>query len=184
MGERHALERERPRAPAKLYDTKRTMSKFVLFAAVALLAGAVVSNAQMRGTPDTNPYDGSAATFGTSRPPMRKKQKPPTSRTVKGIVTDDSGKPLSGAMVTLTNKKTKDHEEFFTKKDGHYRFEDLSFTIDYQVQAAYHGRDSKAKPISQYDHTPFVVRMLDVPSAATSKNSKKKTTSTTADAKK
>ncbi|MGH9610880.1 MAG: carboxypeptidase-like regulatory domain-containing protein, partial [Bryobacteraceae bacterium] len=155
------------------------MSKFVLFAAVALLAGAVVSSAQMRGTPDTNPYDGSAATFGTSRPPMRKKQKPPTSRTVKGIVSDDSGKPMSGAMVTLTNKKTKDHQEFFTKKDGHYRFEDLSFTIDYQVQAAYHGRDSKTKPISQYDHTPSVVRMLDIPSAAAA-TSKKKTATTTA----
>lgn len=159
------------------------MSKFVLSAAVAILAGSVVSSAQFRGTPDTNPYDGSAATFGTSRPPIRKKEKPPTSRTLKGIVTDDSGKPLSGAMVTLTNKKTKEHVAFFTKKDGHYHFDDLSFTIDYQVQAAYHGRHSKTKPISQYDHTATMVRMLDIPSAAASAKEKKKTTAT-AEAKK
>lgn len=157
------------------------MSKFVLSAAVAILAGAAVASAQ-RGLPDTNPYHGKSATFGTTRPPFPKKEKAPTSRKVKGIVTDDSGKPLSGAMVTLTNKKTKEHVEFFTKKDGRYHFEDLSFTIDYQVQAAYQGRHSKAKPISQYDHTASMVRMLDIPSGAAS--AKEKKTTATADAKK
>lgn len=182
MSERHAARANARKRPPKLYDTKRTMSKFVLSAAVAILAGAAVASAQ-RGLPDTNPYDGTSATFGNYRPLIQKKQKPPTSRTVKGIVTDDSGKPISGAMVTLTNKKTKEHEQFFTKKDGHYRFEDLSFTIDYQVEAAYHGRHSKAKPISQYDHTASMVRMLDIPSAAASAK-EKKTTTAEAEAKK
>ncbi|MGH9582712.1 MAG: carboxypeptidase-like regulatory domain-containing protein [Bryobacteraceae bacterium] len=139
------------------------MSKFVLLAAAAFLAGAVVSSAQ--NTPDVNPDHGSSATFGNDRPLIQKKGKAPTSRTVTGIVTDESGKPLAGALVTLTNGSTKEHREFFTKRGGQYRFEDLSFTIDYKVQASYKGRRSRVKPMSQYDRTPNIVRMLAIPSA-------------------
>lgn len=156
------------------------MRKVVFFAAAALIAGAAVLSAQ--GTPDTNPYHGSSATFGNYRPLIGKKQKPPTSKTVKGLVTDDSGKPLSGAMVTLTNKKTKEHQEFFTKQDGHYQFEGLSFNADYQVQANYKGRHSPVRPISQYDRAPYPVRMLDIPSATA--DSKTKSSAATAEAKK
>lgn len=159
------------------------MSRVVFFVAAALCAGAVVASAQ--ALPDTNPYDGSSATFGNYRPLMNHKEKPPTSKTLKGIVTGDSGKPLSGALVTLTDKSTKEHQQFFTKKDGHYQFEGLSFNKDYQVQASYKGRQSGKKNVSQYDHTASQVRMLDIPStAAASKAKPGEKTTVAADAKK
>lgn len=140
------------------------MSRFVLFAAAALLAGVAVLNAQ--NTPDLNPAHGPSAEIDNKRPLIQKKGKAPTSRTVTGMVTDDSGKPVSGAMVTLTNVSTKEHQEFFTKNDGRYRFEDLSFTIDYKVQASYKGRQSPERKMSQYDRTPNIVRMLEIPAPA------------------
>jgi hypothetical protein len=140
------------------------MCKFVLFAAAVVLAGAAVSSAQNQNPPDDNPAHGPSAEIDNKRPMIQKKGKAPTSRTVTGIVSDDSGKPLAGALVTLTNANTKEHQEFFTKNDGRYRFEDLSFTIDYKVQASYKGRQSPTKAMSQYDRTPEIVRMLEVPS--------------------
>src|SRR6476620_8150156 len=61
------------------------------------------------------------------RPLIQKKGKAPTSRTVSGQVVDDSGTPLENALVTLTDDKTKEKRTFFTKKNGRYDFEDLSF---------------------------------------------------------
>jgi hypothetical protein len=140
------------------------MRKFLLFALAGMIAGASALIAQ--NTPDLNPGHGPTAEIDNKRPLIQKKAKAPTSRTLTGIVTDDSGKPIKGALVTLTNLSTKEHTEFFTKADGRYRFEDLSFAKDYQVQASYQGRQSVAKKMSQYDHTPNVMRVLDIPDAA------------------
>jgi hypothetical protein len=96
------------------------------------------------------------------RPLIQKKDKAPTSRTVSGIVTDDSGQPLQGALVTVTESKTKEKREFFTKKDGRYTFDDLAFTEDYQVQAKWKRLISEPRKVSQYDHTAKVVRLLQV----------------------
>lgn len=78
---------------------------------------------------------------------------------------DDSGTPLAGALVTITNTKTHEKENFFTKKDGHYSFEDLSFAIDYEVQAKFKDLSSDTRKLSQYDHSPRLVRILQIGSA-------------------
>lgn len=105
-----------------------------------------------------------------------KKEKAPTSRTVSGLVTDDTGTPLDGALVTVTDVKTNEKRKFFTKKDGRYSLADLAFTEDYEVQATWKKLASEPRKISQYDHNPKVVRLLQVgtpegysasPSAAT-----------------
>ena len=69
-------------------------------------------------------------------------------------MTDDTGQPLEGALVTLTDTKTKEKTTFFTKKDGRYHFEDLSFRIDYSVQARFKDKASEPRKLSQYDHSP------------------------------
>ena len=96
------------------------------------------------------------------RPIKGKKEKAPTSRVVSGQVVDDSGTPLENALVTLTNSKTNEKETFFTKKDGRYNFEDLSFTIDYKLQARWKTLVSDARNLSQYDPAPKIVRILQV----------------------
>jgi hypothetical protein len=96
------------------------------------------------------------------RPLIQKKDKAPTSRTVSGTVTDDTGKPLEGALVTLKEVKTNERKTFFTKKDGRYIFEDLAFTEDYEVTAKWKTLVSEARKLSQYDHSAKVVRLLQV----------------------
>lgn len=97
--------------------------------------------------------------------PKYKKDKPATSRSLKGKVVDESGQPLAGALVTLTDTKSNDKKTFITKEDGRYNFDDLSFTVDYQVQARYKDVISESRKLSQYDHTANMVRILDVHTA-------------------
>jgi hypothetical protein len=94
--------------------------------------------------------------------PKDKKQKNPTSKTLRGTVTDDAGKPVSGALVTLTDLKTKEKKTFITKTDGRYIYDGLSFTVDYEVAAQFKDEHSALRKLSQYDHTPSIVRILEV----------------------
>jgi hypothetical protein len=132
--------------------------------AVAFSAAmTVISPAQQ--TTDPNPGHSPDVFLDNHRPLVPKKGKAPTSRTVTGQVVDETGTPLEGALVTLTNKKTNDKTEFFTTKNGRYIFEDLSFTNDYELQAKYRDQVSEPRKLSQYDHTARVIRILQVTDA-------------------
>jgi Carboxypeptidase regulatory-like domain len=116
--------------------------------------------AQQTVDPAANTHVKDNATFGNQKSP--KKEKAPTSRTLTGQVTDSSGQVLDGALVTLTNKKTNEKTNFFTKKDGRYRFEDLSFNNDYELQARYKDKASPLRKLSQFDTTANPVRLLEI----------------------
>jgi hypothetical protein len=107
------------------------------------------------------------------RPPIGKKDKPPTTRSLSGKVVDDTGQPLEGALVTLTDGKTHVKTTAITKKDGRYNFDALSFNNDYELQARYKESVSSPRKLSQYDHNANVVRILeidaDTPNAAEAK---------------
>ncbi len=135
------------------------MSKRLLPAALLLFAFALGANAQ---TTDPNPAHSPDVFLDNHRPLNPKKGKEPTTRNVSGKVTDENGQPLEGALVTLTDTKSNTKTTFFTKKGGHYNFEDLSFNIDYQLQARYKDQSSEARKLSQYDHTVNVIRILQV----------------------
>ncbi|MBV9084671.1 MAG: carboxypeptidase regulatory-like domain-containing protein [Acidobacteriaceae bacterium] len=107
--------------------------------------------------------------------PKYKKDKAPKSRSLKGTVVDDTGKPLEGALVTLTDTKTNHKLTFFTKNDGRYNFDDLSFSVDYEVMARFKDMQSEPRKLSQYDHTPNAVRILEVEEPG-SAETKKQTT--------
>jgi hypothetical protein len=124
-----------------------------------LLPVALVVKAQ---TSDPNPGHTPDTMLDNHRPLIQKKQKAPTSRTLKGQVVDDSGAPIDGALVTLTNEKTKEKTQFFTKKDGRYTFEDLSFNNDYDIQAKYKDQSSEPRKLSQYDRTANLIRILEI----------------------
>jgi hypothetical protein len=129
----------------------------------ALGCSALLSG-QQTIDPAPNHRDNDRATFGNKKNP--KKEKTPTSRTVTGQVTDETGQVLEGAMVTLTDKVTNARTSFFTKKDGHYQFEELSFTKDYEVQARYKNFSSDARKLSQFDVAPRPVRILQINTGA------------------
>jgi len=125
---------------------------------LAGLAGAQATN--------TNPANVPDVLLDNHRPLVKKKDKPPTSRDVSGKVVDVSGQPISGALVTLTNTKTNSKVTFITKADGRYNFSDLSFTIDYELQAKLKDAATETRKISQYDRNPSVVRILELDDSA------------------
>jgi phosphate-selective porin len=144
-------------------------SLLAIFSMTILSAAA---NAQSGATaakdPDPNVF------LDNHRPAIQKKEKAPTSRTVTGKVVDDTGQPLEGALVTLTDGKTHVKTTSITKKDGRYTFEDLSFTNDYEVQARYKDALSPVRKLSQYDHTVNVVRILEIAADSTPATEAKK----------
>ena len=132
------------------------MSRRLMYVIIAFAAAA---GAQ---TTDPNPGHQPDVFLDNHRPLIKKKEKAPTSRNVSGKVVDDSGQPLEGALVTLTNTKSHEKTSFFTKNDGRYNFDDLSFNIDYELQAHYKNMTSEPRKLSQYDHKANVVRILEV----------------------
>jgi hypothetical protein len=129
------------------------MRRRLLLAAALIAIAGIPAIAQQTTDPNGNVFMGG---------PKYKKDKTPTSRFLKGTVTDDSGKPLAGALVTLTNETTKDKLTFITKEGGRYNFADLSFTTDYEVVARFKDMQSEPRKLSQYDHTANIVRILAV----------------------
>jgi Carboxypeptidase regulatory-like domain len=134
------------------------MSERLLFAILTIAAIAASANAQAT---DPNPAHAPSVFLGNKRPP-NKKDKKPTSRSVTGKVVDGSGQPLEGALVTVTDTKAGERRTFITKKDGRYNFDNLSFTVDYQLQARYKDAVSEPRKLSQYDRTADMVRILDI----------------------
>ena len=134
---------------------------FALFLSVAALGLPVSAQ-----TPDSNPAHVPDANISNDRPLIKKKEKAPTSRTLTGkVVGEVSGTPLKGAIVTLTDLNTHEQRSSITKEDGRFVFDDLSFTIDYEVKARYKNAATDVRKISQYDHMPKVVRILNMPEA-------------------
>jgi len=148
------------------------MARLPLFALLLSLGCIVPAHAQAT---DPNPGHSPDVFLDNHRSVKGKKDKAPSSRMVTGKVVDDTGQPLGGAMVTLTDTKTNEKNSVFTKKDGRYNFEDISFTVDYQLQARYKELASDKHTLSQYDRTVNVVRILEIEPAATAASSKAET---------
>jgi carboxypeptidase family protein len=146
------------------------MSERLLF---AIITAAVMTASASAQATDPNPAHAPSVFLGNHRPP-NKKDKKPTSRSVKGKVVDNSGQPLEGALVTVSDTKAEEKRTFITKKDGRYNFDDLSFTVDYQLQARYKDAVSEPRKLSQYDRTVDIVRILDIPSGVSPTTEAKK----------
>jgi Carboxypeptidase regulatory-like domain len=73
------------------------------------------------------------------------------TRTAKGVVTDQNGKPIQGAIVQLENTRTLAIRSFITKKDGSYQFFQLDPNVDYRLSAAFRDASSGTKTLSTFD---------------------------------
>jgi hypothetical protein len=74
----------------------------------------------------------------------------PNIRSVSGVVTDTSGRPVKGAVVQLKDTKTLQIRSFITKDDGTYHFAGLSTNIDYELKADYQGATTGVKRLSLF----------------------------------
>lgn len=94
--------------------------------------------------------------------PKEKKNRSITARDVKGIVEDETGTPIEGALVSLTDLKTNRKLTYITKRDGRYKFDSLSLTEDYDVTAKKGALVSTVKHLSQYDRSTPLIRNLEI----------------------
>jgi heat shock protein HslJ len=83
--------------------------------------------------------------------PSTKDKEDPNGRTLTGVVTDEKGQPLSGAIVSIKNLRSQAKRSRTTAADGKYFFEGTSRSADYEVNAAYKNAVSEIKKLSQYD---------------------------------
>jgi len=79
------------------------------------------------------------------------KDKEPQSKVLLGKILDVGDNPLAGAVVYLTNTRTRAVKTYIAGKDGDYRFPGLTENTDYEVYAQYQGHKSETKSVSQFD---------------------------------
>ncbi len=94
-----------------------------------------------------------AAVFTLCSPAMaqKKEKEDPNVRSVQGVVTDQTGNAVQGAVVHLKNTKTLQIRSFITKQDGSYAFHGLSTNVDFELKAEQDGAASDAKTLSVFD---------------------------------
>jgi protocatechuate 3,4-dioxygenase beta subunit len=74
-----------------------------------------------------------------------------STRSVQGVVTDASGKPVEKAVVQLKDTKTLQIRSFITGPDGSYHFAGLSPNVEYELKAEYQGATSDRKTLSVFN---------------------------------
>ena len=84
------------------------------------------------------------------------KDKGESGRLLTGRVTDKQEAPIAGAVVYLSNTRTRAVKTFIAGQGGIYRFPALSPSIDYEVYAQFDGHKSDTKTVSQFDTRPTV----------------------------
>jgi hypothetical protein len=132
----------------------RTLSILIALSSTAFVTASCVS---AQYVPEPNPANKPYVFLGGDK---AKKGGPATSRAVKGVVTDEFGKPVQGALVTLTDLKSKQKWTVDTKAEGKYNFDELSFVVDYELSAKRASSASVVKKLSQYERAPLLVRNL------------------------
>ncbi len=96
----------------------------------------------------TTAVAGAAAVPVLASPPKKKKE-PPT-RSVKGLVADESDQPLR-AVVQLKNTKTLDVRSYHTDAQGRFFFSGLDLNVDYEIRAVADGKRPKTRRVSTFD---------------------------------
>ena len=75
----------------------------------------------------------------------------PQSKVLTGRVLDPSDNALAGAVVYLTNTRTRAVKTYIAGREGDYRFPGLANNTDYEVYAQFQGHKSDTKSVSQFD---------------------------------
>jgi Carboxypeptidase regulatory-like domain len=94
---------------------------------------------------------------------MARKEKPPTTKTVRGEVLDASGNGIAGAAVEMTNLSTGEKTAIFTGTEGSFVFTGLKTFDDYQFRATYKGKSSETRKVSSWDTRMRVQVNLHIP---------------------
>ena len=80
-----------------------------------------------------------------------KKDENSTIRSVQGVVNNEQGAAVNGAVVQLKNTKTLQIRSFITRDNGAYYFNGLSTDVDYELRADFDGASSRERTLSSFD---------------------------------
>jgi hypothetical protein len=121
--------------------------KFSLFLSIPLFAGLAFGQAAPTAPPGDNPTNQNV--YMGKLPKIDKSK----LRDLKGLVKDDNGNPIDGAIVSLKDLKTGKIQSFRTQKDGSYLFYDLNIDLDYELTAKFDGAAGPVtKKLTKYDN--------------------------------
>lgn len=94
--------------------------------------------------------------------PAQNSKKEAQLRTVRGLVTDKSDKPIQNGVVFLRNMRTNTVISHFTDDEGNYRFTGLDPNADYEVYAEFSGQKSASRSVSPLDSRKEITLNLKV----------------------
>ena len=119
----------------------------LIFFLSAALAFAALAFGQAAPTPPPNDKPTTQNVYMGKLPKVDKSK----LRDLKGVVKDDSGNPVDGAIVSLKDLKTGKVQSFRTKQDGAYLFYDLNIDLDYELTAKCDTAAPVTKKLTKYD---------------------------------
>ena len=73
------------------------------------------------------------------------------TRSVQGVVTDNSGKPAAGAVVQLKDTKSLQIRSYRAEADGSYHFAGLSTNVEYELEAKSDSATSGKKTLTVFN---------------------------------
>ena len=74
-----------------------------------------------------------------------------STRSVQGVVTDSSARPVEGAVVQLKDTKSLQIRSYRTGADGSYHFAGLSTNVEYEVEAKHEASASAKKTLTVFN---------------------------------
>ncbi|MGB7848149.1 MAG: carboxypeptidase-like regulatory domain-containing protein [Candidatus Acidiferrum sp.] len=83
-------------------------------------------------------------------------------RTVRGLVTDKSEKPIHNSVVFLKNLRTNTVLSHFTDEEGSYKFAGLDPNADYEIHAEFESQKSAARTVSPLDGRKEITMNLKI----------------------
>jgi hypothetical protein len=83
-------------------------------------------------------------------------------RTVRGVVSDKSEKPIQNGVVFLKNLRTNTVISHFTDDQGNYRFTGLDPNVNYEISAEFAGEKSAVRSVSPLDSRKEITINLKV----------------------
>ena len=89
-------------------------------------------------------------------------KKDATLRTVRGVVSDKSEKPIQNGVVFLKNLRTNVVISHFTDVQGTYRFSGLDPNVDYEIYAEAGDQKSASRTVNALDSRKEITLNLKV----------------------
>lgn len=87
----------------------------------------------------------------------KKKKKGKPTKSVTGLVTNESEEGLQGAVVQLKNTRTLQVKTFIVDEQGSYHFHGLDPSVDYEIKARYQESTSRTRTVSSFDSRDKVI---------------------------